>query len=88
MRAETLFRCSSVPSTWNVGRNSEQAGEGPKERKKEERRKTSDRSLQREQNLRKLVVGDPEGICIFACNQLCNLGQKPYPLWIGGWSVK
>ena len=56
--------------------------------KKEERRKTSGCSLQTEQNLKKLVVGDPEDVCIFACNQLCNLGQKPYPLWIGGWSVK
>lgn len=45
-------------------------------------------SLQMEQNLKKLVLGDPEDICIFACNQLCYLGQKPSPLWIVGWSVK
>lgn len=51
MRAETLFLRSSVPSTWNVGRNSEHVGEGPKERN-EERRKMSDCSLQMERNLK------------------------------------
>lgn len=37
MRAETLFCCYSVPSTWNAGRNSEQVCKEPKERKKKKK---------------------------------------------------